>query len=432
MGALRAWRLLLCVSVLGWAGALAAAEPSRPAASEPDGLIASPEPGWPQWRGPRRDGISTQTGLLPDWPEGGPKLLWKREQCGQGWSSPIVVGPLVYLTGDLDGQLWILALDLDGRLRWKTPHGQAWEKSFPGSRAACCYSEGRLYLLNAHGQLGCFDAQTGRRQWSVDVLERFDAENITWGLSECLLVDGPRVIVTPGGRKALMAALDKRTGQTLWTTAPQDEGWATYSAPILFRHAGRRMLANCSSDSGFGVDADSGRLLWSVPLKNQYGVNVSTPLYGSGRVYYVTAYFSGGCYRLLAQGDEVRAEPAWTTPLDTVTGAGVLVDGRLYSAGYRKPKKHWFCVDWATGQVQYEWNESTTSAAVYAEGRLYALAEDGNVVLLEPTAHELRVRGQFRLVPKARDAWAHPVLLDGRLYLRYHDTLWCYAVGRAD
>ncbi len=411
-------------------GVLAASQQSggRIASHQPDGLIASPEPGWPQWRGPRRDGISAETGLQPAWPEEGPKLLWKREGLGQGWSSPIVVGQSIYVTGDVDQQLWLFALDLQGRLRWKTAHGKAWEKSFPGSRATCCYSAGRLYLLNAHGQLGSFDAATGLKLWEVDILQRFEGDNITWGISECVLVDGARVIVTPGGRQALVAALDKQTGETVWATPPLAEGRATYSGPILFWYAGRRVLANCSSDFGFGVDADSGRLLWKIPLKNQYGVNVSTPIYGAGRVFYVTAYFSGGCFQLHAEGDGIRAEPAWTTHLDTVTGGGVLLDNRLYAGGYRKPNKHWFCVDWTSGAVQHELKELTTAAALYAEGRLYCLAEDGRAALLEPTPTELKIRGEFRLVPKARDAWAHPVLLNGRLYLRYHDTLWCYAV----
>jgi len=401
-----------------------------PSSIEPEGLIASPEPGWPQWRWPRRDGISAETGLLSAWPEEGPRLIWKQEGFGQGWSSPIVVEQTIYLTGDMDEELVLFALDLHGHLRWKTTHGKAWMKSFPGSRASCTFSEGRLYLMNAQGQVGCFDAQDGLKLWEVDVLDRFEGENITWGSSECLLVDGPRVIVTPGGRKALMAALDKRDGRTLWASEPLDEDRASYSAPILFGHAGRRLLANCSSEHGFGVDADSGRLLWSIILKNPYGVNVSTPIYGQGRLLYVTAYFSGGCFELRPKGDSVTVEPAWTTSLDTVTGGGVLFGDRLYAGGYRKPNKHWFCVDWATGQVRHELNELTTAAAIYADGRLYCLAEDGRAAMLEPRPDELRIVSQFRLVPKARDAWAHPVLLDGRLYLRYHGALWCFDVHR--
>jgi len=397
-----------------------------PAAGE--GLIASPEPGWPQWRGPRRDGVSLERGLLASWPDAGPKLLWKAEGLGRGWSSPIVVRDRVYITGDVDERLVVFCFDRQGTLQWKATNGDAWTGSFPGARAACAFSAGKLYHLNAHGRLACLDAASGQSLWAVDVLERFDAKNITWALSECLLLDGPRVIVTPGGRKALMAALDKHTGQTVWTTEPLADN-ASYASPILFRDGGRRLIANCASEHGFGVDADSGRRLWTVPLTNPYATHVATPVYGSGALFYVTAYAERGKqYRLRHAGTAVTAAYTWTSPMDNVTGGAVLVDGLLYSAGYSKPR-HWFAVDWQTGQTRSELQELTTGAALYADGHLYCLEETGAMNLVAVGAGQLKPVSKFRLVTRrVRDAWAHPVLLDGRLYLRYHDTLWCYDV----
>jgi len=398
--------------------------------AEPDGLIASPEPDWPQWRGPRRDGIWDEKGLLPSWPEGGPKLVWKVGGLGRGWSSPIVVGKTLYITGDLDDDLVIFALDVrDGSVRWKAKNGQAWKGSYPGCRAACTYSEGRLYHLNAHGRLACLEAQTGRELWAVDILQRFQAQNITWALSECVLVEGDRVWVTPGGPKALMAALDKRTGTTLLTTPPLDNEPTSYCSPILFRYGGRRLIAQCSASHGFGIDADTGKLLWTVPLRNPYLTNVSTPIFAQGAVYYVTPYAElGRLYRLVPTNDGVRAEHVWTHPLDSVTGSGVWVEGVLYSAGYRK-SKWWFAVDWQTGKTSAELREFTTGAPVYADGRIYILDEQGQVGLVKPGRERMEIVGRFRLVPeKVRDAWAHPVICHGRLYLRYHEHLWCYDV----
>ncbi|NLF69431.1 MAG: PQQ-binding-like beta-propeller repeat protein [Candidatus Anammoximicrobium sp.] len=394
-----------------------------------DGLIASPEPDWPQWRGPRRDGISGETGLLSTWPEDGPRLLWKADGLGQGWSSPIIVKERLYVTGDVGDDLVVFALDLDGRRLWQARNGAAWQASFPGARASCAYSQGRLYHLNAHGRLACLDAADGRQVWAVDVLERFDAQNITWAVSECLLIDGPRVIVTPGGPQTLAAALDKQTGQTVWTSGPLEGDRTSHASPILFRYAGHRLIAGCSSGHGFGLDADRGQLLWSVPLKNVYGTNVSTPIYGGGRVYYVTPYAEDGrAYGLRAAGDRIGAEQVWHSPLDTVTGSGVLVGDTLYAAGYRRNKR-WLGVDWATGQTRCEQPAFTTGAAVFADGRLYVFDETGMAGMLTPDANGLQVAARFRLVTRrVRDAWAHPVLLDGRLYLRYHDTLWCYDV----
>jgi outer membrane protein assembly factor BamB len=394
-----------------------------------DGLIPSPEPGWPQWRGPRRDGISDEIGLLSNWPQSGPKLLWKINDLGKGWSSPIVVGQKLFITGDVGKDLVIFVFDLSGNLQWQAKNGQAWKGSYPGARACCAFSEGRVYNMNAHGRVACLDAASGKELWAVNILERFGAKNITWALSECLLVDGPRVIVTPGGKKALMAALDKLSGQTVWTTRPLGEDRTSHSSPILFQYAGRRLIASCSSAHGFGVDANTGKLLWTVPLRNPYGANVATPVYGSGSVFYVTPYAEHGrLYDLKVDGEAIVAEHAWTSPLDTVTGSAVLVNGTLFAAGYKR-SKWWFGVDWQTGQTKYEFKDLTTGAAIYADGRLYCLDESGTVALLRPGKDGLEITGRFSLLTdQIRDAWAHPVLLDGRLYLRYHNTLWCYDV----
>ncbi len=287
----------------------------------------------------RRDGMSDEKNLLPAWPEGGPKLLWKIDGLGAGWSSPIITGGRLFITGDVGDDLIVFAFDLGGKPIWRAKNGKAWKGPYPGARACCAYSEGRLYHMNAHGRVTCLDAATGNELWTLNVLEQFGGRNITWAVSECLLIDGDRVIVTPGGTKALMAALDKRTGQTLWTTKPLDEDNTSHSSPILFRYGGRRMIANCSSAHGFGVDADTGELLWTVPLRNPHGVNVSTPVFDSGRVFFMTPYAEHGRqYRLRPDGGAISAEHVWTSPVDAVTGGAVLVDGTLFAAGYRECK----------------------------------------------------------------------------------------------
>jgi len=400
------------------------------AATADDGLIASPEADWPQWRGPRRDGISDEKGLQQSWPEGGPELLWKTDGLGKGWSSPIIVGDRMYITGDVGDDLIVFALDRNGKEQWRANNGKAWKGSFPGARAACTFSQGRIYNLNAHGRLACLDAASGDEVWAVNILERFDGKNITWALSECVLVDGPRVIVTPGGKKALMAALDKTNGRTLWTTPPLAQDKATHSPPILFRFGERRVIANNSSAHGFAVDADTGSLLWTVPLKNRFGTNCSPPIYDTGRIFYVTPYGEHGrAYRLIANEKGIAAKHLWTNlSLDTVTGSGVLVDGVLFSAGYKK-SKWWFAVDWQTGKTKYELKDFTTGAAIHADDRLYCLDEQANVGLLKIEPNTLKITGRFNLTEKrVKDAWTHPVLLDGRLYLRYHGTLFCYDV----
>lgn len=401
----------------------------NPQSSTEDGLIATPEPDWAQWRGPRRDGISNETGLLAQWPEGGPKLIWKIDELGKGWSSPIIVGERLYITGDASEKLAIYAFNLDGTPCWKSANGRYWRTPYGGARACVAYSEEKLYHMNAHGRVACLDAATGREIWAVNILDRFEGKNIRWAVSECLLVDGPRVIVTPGGKKALMAALDKQTGETVWSTKPLGDDVVSHCSPILFRANGHRQIANCSSAHGFGVDADTGKLLWTVPVKNKYGTNIATPMYNSGRVFFMTPYDSlGRQYELVSDGPNVTAPLTWKSFIDAVTGCAVLVDGTLYAAGYDKTKS-WFGIDWQTGETKCELKDFTTGAALYADGRLYVMDLHGAVGLLEPTAEGLKVRGRFQLVEKrVRDAFAHPVVFDGRLYLRYHNTLYCYDV----
>jgi len=450
----------LCAAVLGAALALlAAAGPKEP---PPTGrLIASPEPGWPQWRGPRRDGICEETGLLQQWPAGGPALLWKASGLGRGYSAPIITGGRIYLAGEVGEELRIFALDLQGRPVWQSKNGRAWRGPYPGARASCVYSEGRLYHRNAYGRVACLDAATGAELWAVDVLERFGGKTITWGLAENLLVDGPRLIVTAGGTTALMAALDKKTGATVWTTEPlrlgrsddpaqerltEPEGQAdsaSYGSPILFTLGGRRLIVSSSLRHLFGVDADTGRLLWTRPFPTRYSVIASTPvLVGDavfvtapdtdcGGLFRITCAYSPLCpaagERARVRGSHIRVEKLWSADLDTCHGGQVYVNGALYGAYYRQ--KGWACLDGRTGQVLYRTKELAQGSVLYADGRLYCLSQEGEMALLKPTPHGFEFTGRFRLVPaRTDDAWTHPVILDKRLYLRYQDTLYCYDV----
>jgi len=446
----------LCAAALGAPAALAAAaQPNEPVTAR---LIASPEPGWPQWRGPRRDGVCDETGLLQQWPAGGPQLLWKASGLGRGYCAPIITGGRIYLAGDVADELRIFALDLQGQPVWQSENGRAWKSPYPGARASCAYSEGRLYHRNAHGRVACLDARTGAELWAVDVLERFGGKTITWGLAENLLVDGPRLIVTAGGTTALMAALDKKTGATVWTTEPLRLGKsdspaqerlaepqgetdsASYGSPILFAFGGRRLLVSSSLRHIFAVDADAGKLLWTRPFPTRYSVIAATPVL-VGEAVFITAPDTdcGGLFRMLsmnaplspAEGERagVRGtERLWATELDTCHGGQVYVNGALYGACYRRDDG-WVCLDARTGQIRYRTTELAQGSALYADGRLYCLSQEGEMTLIKPTPNGFEFVGRFRLVQDRKDdAWTHPVILDKRLYLRYHDTLYCYDV----
>jgi outer membrane protein assembly factor BamB len=392
-----------------------------------DGLIASPEAGWPQWRGPYRDGVSREKGLLPSWPAGGPPRLWRLEGLGKGWAQPILAGQprRIFVAGDVGADCVLGAWDLDGKQVWKARNGASWSGSYPGARAAATYSKGKLYHLNAHGRAACFDAATGREVWAVDILERFGAENITWALSEGLLVEGDRVIVTPGGRKAFLAALDAATGATVWSGEPlpePDVQRTGYASPILIRRGGRRLLVTLALRCLVGADADTGKILWTFGHRTRYDASASTPVFADGRVFYeLPMRGAGGVMLRLGDGG---VEKLWTHPLDACNAGAVAVDGVLYGSGY--DVKHWVALDVESGAERNRWNGIPRGTLAAADGRLYALSESGEVALLDAALAE---HGRFRLAEGRRDdVWTHPVILDGLLYLRDHDALSCYDV----
>jgi len=402
-------------------------------------LIASGEADWPQWRGPRRDSISGERGLLDAWPAGGPKLLWKATGMGKGWCSPIVTGGRIYIVGDAGSELRIFALGLDGKVKWRAANGKAWKKAYPGGRAACCYSEGKIYHMNGHGRVVCLNATGGKEQWAVDILKRFDAKLPTFGISECLLVDGNNLIVTPGGKTATIAALDKKTGKTLWATAAPHEAKETagYSSPILVNWAGKRIIIATTSFRAIAVEADGGKLLWTDGLAlTKYACSTIPVLCGDNLVFVTNTSHNDESSSMLRVSKAVdKATKIWTQPLRTTCGSSVYVDGNIYVAGGKGQGGGgilgFFRLDARTGKIKAKLPKPLDASMVWADGKLFVQSATGKVLLLKPDGESFKTLGSFdlvRLKGKRKDAWAHPVLLGGRLYLRYHDTLFCYDV----
>lgn len=436
---------LVVIVLTGITGLLAAE--SQPVSKAT--LIASPEKGWPQWRGPRRDNICDETGLLQKWPEEGPKLIWKISGLGRGYSAPIITGGRIYIAGDVGDELRISAFDLDGKLVWQAKNGQAWKGHSQGARASCAFSDGNIYHMNAHGRVVCLEAATGKEAWAVNVLERFEGKNITWALSENLLVDGNNVIVTPGGVKGVMAALDKKTGATVWNSGPLrlgkselpahqrlatpegDADGASYTSPILFTQGGRRHLVSCSSRHIFGVDADSGELLWTRPAPTRYLVIANTPVLVDDAVFFAAPdqlADGAGLYRVRTENRSVKVEKLWSSPIDTCHAGLIYRDGMLYGSWYRK-QRLWGCIDGRTGEVRYQLKDLAMGTPLYADGRLYCLSQNGEMALIKPTPTAFEYTGRFRPVTEpASDVWTYPVILDSRLYLRHHDTFFCYDI----
>ena len=383
---------------------------------------------WPQFHGPRRDNVSADTGLLRRWPEDGPKLLWRAEGIGHGFATVAIADGRLVTAGDIDGRTIITAMDLDGRILWHAENGPAWTGPQTGARGTPTIDGNRIYHLSAVGELVCLDAESGRRVWGLNILERFDGKNIQWALAEAVLIDGDRVICSPGGPRAAMVALDKHTGRTVWES-PSAGDLAGYASPSLGEYKGVRMLFTLTSDAVIGVNADNGELLWRFEHVPPWNENILKPIYHDGHVFVSSQRIGSVLLRLAVNGRQVSVEPVWrNTELDNHHGGVVLLNGHLYGCG-RFNRERWACLEWSTGRTMYLDAGVGKGSLTCADGLLFARSERGLVGLVEATPDAYRMVSKFQ-PPKEADgpAWAHPVVCGGRLYLRHGPFLYCYDV----
>lgn len=388
-------------------------------------LIRSEMTDWSQWRGPRRDGISEETGLLRSWPADGPAQLWTVTEIGRGYSSPIVADETIFITGDEENDLVISAFSLNGELRWQAKNGAAWERSFPGARSSCTYDLGRLYHMNAHGRLACLDAKAGSELWAVNVLERFESKNITWGICESLLVHGDMVFATPCGAKGLVVALNKHTGDTVWATPAIAEERPSYASPILIGVGDRKLLVNSATRYAFAVDAETGELCWQVPQEDPKNSVCTIPVLAQSDLVLTNASRGYGAI-FGVRLDGLQAEKTWIKELTISHGSTVCVDGQVYGASGRGVARGWLAVNAKTGSLATV-AELEGGSLIYADGRFYCLTQRGMMTLQKPVEGKFETVGSFQ-VAEGKDVWAHPVICNGRLYLRFNEALFCYDI----
>ena len=382
---------------------------------------------WPRFHGPNGDNISPDTGLLKEWPRGGPELIWTTEGIGHGFSGVTIADDLIYTDGNIDEKTTVTAIDTDGRVRWQSGIGKAWTKSHPGSRGTPTIDGDRVYHESPLGEVACLDAKTGERVWGLNILEEFDADNIQWALAESVLVDGDRVICCPGGKKASVVALDKTSGETVWTARSTGDK-AGYASATLAECQGLRMILTMTAKALIGVNADNGDLLFRHEHVTKYDVNALKPIYHDGHVFISSGYGSGSeLLKLNVRGDKVTTDVVWTfKELDNHHGGVMLLDGYLYGASARGT---WFCLDWKTGRKMYGEKGIGKGSVTYADGMLYMMNEKRGVGLAEATPAGHTVVSQFEIPSGGEDpTWAHPVVCGGRLYLRHSNRLFAYDV----
>jgi hypothetical protein len=379
---------------------------------------------WPQWRGLNRDGISPETGLLDTWSKDGPPLLWKIQGLGEGYSSAAISGGRLFIQGQHGDEEYVLAFDANtGKQLWRTHTGIPFNESRGhGPRSTPTVDGDRVYALAADGMLVCLDTATGKTFWGYNIVDHFHGRVPQWGISESPLVDGNRIIVTPGGPGAAVVALDKMTGKVLWTSQSDPAG---YSSAIAFDEGGARALAVFTGDAALGLDFASGKLLWRYERVANRTANIATPIVHDSEIF-LSSNYGTGCVLLKPAAGGSASEVYFNRDMQNHYSTSVLVGDYLYgfSGSILTAMK------FQTGDVAWRNRSVGKGSLIYAEGNLYCLGEEGVVGLVEATPAGYQEKSRFEISKGGYPTWSQPVIANGKLYLREQDNLYCYNIKK--
>jgi outer membrane protein assembly factor BamB len=388
---------------------------------------------WPQWRGPNRDGISTETGLNTDWPVGGPPLLWQATGLGDGYSTPAVVGDRLYLLGSegIDDE-YVHALSTeDGQTIWSVRIGKVGnpdqDPNYPGARSTPTVEGDLLYVLGSDGDLVCMEAEGGNIRWRKNVREAFGGQPGRWAYSESPLIDGDVLVCSPGGAEATLVALNKSDGEVIWKAPLEQADEAGYASIVIAEMDGTKQYVQFMQNGVVAVHAETGKFLWRYDRTAQGSpANIPTPVVSGNKVFSATGRGGAGLVQVIAENGDFRVEEVYYSPgLPTSLGGTVLVDGHLYGT-----REAVMCVEFESGEIKWQDRGIGPGSLCFADGHLVIHGENGDVALIEATPEAYREKGRFT-PPNAPDrggsrAWSHPVISHGKLYIQDFGSVWCY------
>ncbi|HTL17511.1 MAG TPA: PQQ-binding-like beta-propeller repeat protein [Patescibacteria group bacterium] len=398
---------------------------------------------WPQWQGPDRNAISKERGLLKEWPNEGPPLAWKISGLGGGDSAPSISGGRIFAMSNRGDEevVWAVS-EKDGKELWTARVGPAYQQQMPqGKEGPGCTPtvDGELlYAEGLGGIVACLRVTDGKIIWQRSLQEDFGGSPPTWSYRESPLIDGNKVICTPGGEEATLVALDKLTGKTIWKSVVPGSPKAAYASAIAIDFEGQRQYVQFTQKAIVGITAADGKFLWQYArCANSHGINCSTPVYQDGKVFAASAYGAGGGLVKLAKDEDggVKAEEIYfSRKMQNHHGGMVVLDGSLYGANGGNEGGALVCLDFQSGNVLWDERDDADHRApkgsiALADGRVYYRTERGPMLLIEPSPKEYLERGRFDPPDRSKlPAWAHPVIANGKLYLRDQDVMLCYNV----
>ncbi len=402
-------------------------------------FAAKPEGDWPTFRGPARTAVSPDQDLLTSWPATGPKLLWETDGLGRGYSSLAIADGRIYTMGDTipgernDDEFLFCFDQQTGEQLWKLRTGPAWtdgKESWQSSRSTPTVDKDRVYVLTAHGKLICATVE-GKKVWNKDLKKEFNGKKAdSWGYSESVLIDGDTLVVTPGGTKNTMVALNKMNGRVIWTTVRDGDRGAGHASTLITNIGGTKVYVTTTGSGAMGVRAEDGKLLWSYEIDKTTAV-IPTPIVRDDLVFFTAGYNRGGALLRQVPGKEgeVTVEEIYpiTPHLANKHGGVILVGDSLY--GDSDDKGIPFCADLMTGEIRWKARGSGRNSAsmAAADGHIYIRYTDGTMTLAKASPEKFEEVGSFEVPGSgSRPSWSHPVITGGKLYLREGNKLLSY------
>ncbi len=378
-----------------------------------------------QWRGPDRTGVYHEEGLLKQWPENGPTLKWHFDDLGEGHSSVAIDSDKIYLTGMKGDKGLVYVFELEGKLLKKKEYGPEWNDSYVGPRGTVTINDSKIYLISGLGVLYCLDQQSLNLIWKRDFLKDYNADNTKWGINEAPLVVDKMVIATPGGATGNIVAFDKNTGKTIWSS-PGEGDKAAYCSPLYLDDQEVPQIVTHTADHIIGVEASTGKKLWSYPQPNRYSVHANTPVYHKNMLLCTSGYGKGSVMLRLTDGGR-HVEKVWESgELDNRIGGMVKVGKYIYGSG--DSNRYWFCADWQTGEIKFKQSGYANGNIIANQDMLYCYTDRGNMLLARATPEKFDVVSKFRVTYGTAQHWAHTVLYKGLMLVRHGNSVMAYEV----